>query len=160
MIRTRAVGSARSGRRLWEQSGVGPNDIDVLQVYENTSGGAVAVMVDIGLCTSETAGELFTFENLIAPSGRLPTNTAGGNLAEGFFHGMGLALEGVRQIRGTSVNQVPRCASVARDRRAMGTPGERLPAVGPTGAVNGRRSIGRPERRWRGTRHRRRGEDS
>ena len=34
-------------------------------------------------------------------------HTAGGNVAEGFFHGMGLALEGVRQVRGTSCNQVP-----------------------------------------------------
>jgi hypothetical protein len=30
-----------------------------------------------------------------------------GNLAEGFVHGIGLVLEAVRQIRGTSANQVP-----------------------------------------------------
>jgi acetyl-CoA acetyltransferase len=93
--------------RLWEQSGCGPADIDVLQVYENTIGGAVAVMVDLGFATAETAEKFFTFENLTAPGGGLPTNTSGGNVAEGFFHGMGLALEGVRQLRGTSCNQVP-----------------------------------------------------
>jgi hypothetical protein len=37
----------------------------------------------------------------------LPLNTAGGNLAEGFVHGIGLVVEAVRQIRGTSWNQVP-----------------------------------------------------
>ena len=45
--------------------------------------------------------------NLTAPAGALPVNTAGGNLAEGFVHGIGLVLEAVRQIRGTSANQVP-----------------------------------------------------
>ena len=48
-----------------------------------------------------------TLPNLIAPAGALPVNTAGGNLAEGFVHGIGLVLEAVRQIRGTSPNQVP-----------------------------------------------------
>ena len=49
-----------------------------------------------------------TLPNLTAPAGALPVNTAGGNLAEGFVHG--LVLEAVRQIRGTSANQVPGAA--------------------------------------------------
>ena len=44
---------------------------------------------------------------VISPAGALPINTAGGNIAEGFLHGIGLVLEAVRQIRGTSANQVP-----------------------------------------------------
>jgi hypothetical protein len=48
-----------------------------------------------------------TVDNLTAPGGGLPVNTAGGNLAEGFVHGIGLVLEAVRQIRGESANQVP-----------------------------------------------------
>lgn len=34
-------------------------------------------------------------------------NTAGGNIADGFLHGINLAVEAVRQIRGTSPNPVP-----------------------------------------------------
>lgn len=34
-------------------------------------------------------------------------NTSGGDLAEGFVHGMGNTLEAIRQIRGESSNQVP-----------------------------------------------------
>jgi hypothetical protein len=34
-------------------------------------------------------------------------NTSGGNLADSFVNGMGLAVEAVRQVRGTSTNQVP-----------------------------------------------------
>jgi acetyl-CoA acetyltransferase len=41
------------------------------------------------------------------PNGRLPINTSGGNLADSFVNGMGLAVEAVRQIRGSSRNQVP-----------------------------------------------------
>ena len=48
-----------------------------------------------------------TLPSLIAPAGALPVNTAGGNIAEGFVHGIGLVLEAVRQVRGTSANQVP-----------------------------------------------------
>jgi acetyl-CoA acetyltransferase len=94
-------------KRLWAESGYGPTDVDVVQVYENFTGPAVGALIDHGLCTAETAGEVLTFENLIAPHGGLPVNTSGGNLAEGFIHGMGLVPEAVRQIRGESPNQVP-----------------------------------------------------
>ncbi|MGH8997866.1 MAG: thiolase C-terminal domain-containing protein [Acidimicrobiia bacterium] len=94
-------------RRLWAESGYGPADVDVAQIYENATGMGVGAIIDHGFCTAEEAGGFITFENLIAPDGRLPVNTAGGNLAEGFVHGMSLVTEGVRQIRGTSTNQVP-----------------------------------------------------
>jgi len=93
--------------RLWRQSGMSPSDVDVAQIYENFSGPAVASMIDHGLCTAESAGEFLTFENLTAPRGKLPINTSGGLIAEGNVHGMGLALEAVRQLRGESTNPVP-----------------------------------------------------
>ncbi|MEO3787243.1 hypothetical protein ABGB12_28285 [Actinocorallia sp. B10E7] len=93
--------------RLWDAAGLGPGDVDVVQVYENFSGSAVASLIDHGLSLSgPAAGEVLTFENLIAQGGRLPVNTSGGNIADSFVNGMGLAVEAVRQIRGTSVNQV------------------------------------------------------
>jgi acetyl-CoA acetyltransferase len=94
------------GRRMWIQSGYGPKDIDVAQIYCNMSGAGVSAMIDMGLCTVENAKEVLTFENLTVPTGKLPINTGGGDLAEGFVHGMGNTLEAVRQIRGDSPNQV------------------------------------------------------
>lgn len=94
-------------RRMWAESGYGPADVAVAQVYDNFAGLAVAAVIDHGFCTSAEAGEFFTVDNLSAPGGRLPVNTSGGNIAEGFIHGMGLVNEAVRQIRGTSTNQVP-----------------------------------------------------
>jgi acetyl-CoA acetyltransferase len=100
-------GYATLARRMWAETGLGPSDIDVAQVYDHFSGAAVASMIDFGFFTPESAADFLTVKNLSAPDGGLPINTAGGNIAEGFVHGIGLAVEAVRQIRGTSVNQVP-----------------------------------------------------
>ncbi|MET0984029.1 MAG: transporter [Steroidobacteraceae bacterium] len=94
-------------RRLWDQTGLTPNDIDVVQLYENFSAQGVASLIDHGFCTYESVGEFVRFENLIAPSGRLPVNTSGGNFAQGFIHGIGCAIEAVRVLRGESANPVP-----------------------------------------------------
>ena len=93
--------------RCWKESGYGPDDVDVAQFYANASSAAVNAMIDHGFCSWEDVGEFVRFENLIAPNGRLPINTAGGDLADGFIHGAGNNAEAVRQIRGTSANQVP-----------------------------------------------------
>ncbi|MCF8610149.1 transporter [Gordonia sp. HY285] len=93
--------------RLWAAAGLGPTDVDVTQVYENFSGPAVAALIDHGLApTGPAAGEVLTADNLTAGIGELPVNTSGGNIADSFVNGMGLAVEAVRQIRGTSTNQV------------------------------------------------------
>jgi acetyl-CoA acetyltransferase len=101
------AGQAELAQRLWSESGYGPKDVDVAQIYMNMNSMGIGAMVDHGFFAMEEAGEFCTFENLIAPSGRLPINTSGGDLGEGFIHGMGLIPEAVRQIRGTSTNQVP-----------------------------------------------------
>lgn len=94
-------------QRLWEGAGITAADVDVVQLYENFTGPAVAAMIDHGLCPAgPEAGEFMTLDNLTVPNGVLPINTAGGNIAEGFVHGIGLAIEAVRQIRGGSPNPV------------------------------------------------------
>lgn len=96
--------------RCWKQSGYGPADVDVVQVYANASTAAVNALIDHGFCSWDNVREVVRYENLIAPGGGLPVNTAGGDLADGFLHGGGNNIEAVRQIRGTSANQVPGAA--------------------------------------------------
>ncbi|MCH9673469.1 MAG: acetyl-CoA acetyltransferase [Gammaproteobacteria bacterium] len=93
--------------RLYEMAGVGPKDVDVLQSYENFTGGVVLSMVEHGFCQPEEVNEYFTVDRFLAPSGELPLNTSGGNLAECYMHGLELPIEAVRQIRGESTAQVP-----------------------------------------------------
>lgn len=93
-------------RRLYADTGLTPADIDVVQLYENFDAQGVMSLIDHGFCTYETAAEVICFENLIADGGKLPINTSGGNLAQGFIHGIGLAVEAVRQLRGESANPV------------------------------------------------------
>ena len=100
-------GFRATARRLWEQSGLTPADMDVAQVYENFSAQGVAALIDHGFCTYENVAEFVKFENLIAPGGKLPINTGGGNFAQGFIHGIGIAIEAVKQMRGESSNPVP-----------------------------------------------------
>lgn len=93
-------------RRLYAQTGLSPADIDVVQLYENFDAQGVMSLIDHGFCTYENAAEVIRFENLIADGGTLPINTSGGNLAQGFIHGIGLPIEAVRQLRGESANPV------------------------------------------------------
>jgi acetyl-CoA acetyltransferase len=101
------AGQVELAERLWRESGYGPKDVDVAQIYMNMNSMGIGAMIDHGFFSMEEAGEFCTFENLVAPTGKLPINTSGGDLGEGFIHGMGLIPEAVRQIRGASPNQVP-----------------------------------------------------
>lgn len=93
--------------RLYGQAGLTPQDIDVVQLYENFSAQGVASLIDHGFCTYENVAEVIRFDNLVAPGGKLPVNTSGGNFAHGFVHGIGCAVEAVRVLRGESANPVP-----------------------------------------------------
>ena len=93
--------------RLYEHAQVTVDDVDVLQSYENFTGGVLMSIVEHGFCEPDEANELFTLDNLSAPDGRLPLNTSGGNLAECYMHGLELIIEAVRQVRGQSTCQVP-----------------------------------------------------
>lgn len=101
-----ASSQASSAQRIWDRTGLGPGDVDVVQLYVNFTAPAVSALIDLGFCTTASAGDVLTFENLIAPGGSLPINTSGGDIAEGFLHGMGNAVEAVRQLRGESCNPV------------------------------------------------------
>jgi acetyl-CoA acetyltransferase len=91
---------------LWAMAGLGPKDVDVVQSYENFTGGVLMSLVEHGFFAPEEANEFLTFDNLIAPHGTLPLNTSGGNLAECYMHGLELQIEAVRQLRGQSTSQV------------------------------------------------------
>jgi acetyl-CoA acetyltransferase len=90
---------------LYEQSGLGPQDIDVAQIYDAFTGLIPMALEDYGFCKrGDTVG--FIESGALRPGGKLPINTSGGLLSEAYLHGLNLIIEGVRQMRGESVNQV------------------------------------------------------
>ncbi len=95
------------GEQLWQRAGVKPSDIPVAQFYENFSGPVLMAIAEMGFCAPEELDEFVANGNIQGPNGRLPINTAGGNLGEAYIHGFGNVVEAVRQIRGESTCQVP-----------------------------------------------------
>jgi acetyl-CoA acetyltransferase len=90
---------------LYARAGITPKDVDVAQIYENFTGMVIMSIEDHGFCKRGEGGP-FVENGRIEIGGELPINTSGGNLAEAYIHGFELVIEGVRQMRGTSVNQV------------------------------------------------------
>ena len=99
-------GFEMAAKRLYDMAGVGPKDIDVCQAYENFTGAVMISLVEHGFCAPEECEEFMTLDNFKAPTGKLPLNTSGGNLAECYMHGLELVVEAARQVRGQSPNQV------------------------------------------------------
>ena len=95
------------GRTLWARAGVGPEDIEVAQFYENFTGPVLMAIAEMGFCAPEELNDFVADGNIQWPDGRLPINTSGGNLGEAYIHGFGNMIEAVRQVRGESTCQVP-----------------------------------------------------
>jgi len=95
-------------RLLWQRSRLGPRDMHCAQIYDAFTPLVVMGLEEYGFCARGDGGP-FTEGGRIEIGGALPVLTSGGGLAEAYVHGFNLLLEGVRQIRGTSVNQVPGC---------------------------------------------------
>ena len=96
----------RCAARLWDQTGLHPDDIDVAEIYENFSPLALLVLEAFGFCGRGEAAS-YIASGAIDLTGELPVNTHGGLLGEAYIHGMNTVVEGVRQARGHAVNQVP-----------------------------------------------------
>ncbi|WP_053741473.1 MULTISPECIES: lipid-transfer protein [unclassified Streptomyces] len=104
-------------RQLWRTAGVGPSDIDVAILYDHFTPFVLMQLEEFGFCAPGEAADFVAAEGL-------PLNTHGGQLGEAYLHGMNGIAEAVRQLRGTSVNQVPGAE------RALVTAGTGVPTSG------------------------------
>ena len=92
-------------KRLWAMSGLTPADIDTAFLYDHFTPFVLMQLEELGFCARGEAKDFATVERL-SLGGELPINTSGGLLGEAYIHGMNGITEAVRQIRGTSYNQV------------------------------------------------------
>jgi len=90
--------------QLYAQSGLSPDDIDAAIIYDAFTSIVLFQLEAYGFCKRGESRD-FVKDGNIELGGRLPVNTHGGQLSEAYIHGMNGVNEGVRLIRGTSVNQ-------------------------------------------------------
>jgi acetyl-CoA acetyltransferase len=85
---------------LWRNTGLGPEDMDVVQIYDAFTPQVPLFFQEFGFCEEGAAVDYLTDEK------NPPYNTSGGGLSEAYVHGFNLLVEGVRQVRGTSTTQI------------------------------------------------------
>lgn len=110
-------------QQLWRQSELTPGDIQTAFLYDHFTPFVLIQLEELGFCGRGEAKHFATIDNL-SLGGKLPINTSGGLLGEAYIHGMNGITECVRQIRGTSCNQVPNVEHV------LATAGTGVPTSG------------------------------
>ena len=96
---------------LWTSSGLTPADIQTAILYDHFTPYVLMQLEEFGFCGRGEAKD-FIKDGALEIGGRIPINTHGGQLGEAYIHGMNGIAEAVRQVRGTSVNQVDKVENV------------------------------------------------
>ena len=109
-----STGAVVSGAEAFRQAGLGPRDIDVLELYDSFTITVLLLLEDLGFCPKGEGGP-FVADGVLARGGSHPANTTGGGLAythPGMF-GIFLLVEAVRQLRSECGDRQVRDAEVA-----------------------------------------------
>ncbi|MFN7427558.1 MAG: thiolase [bacterium] len=95
------TGAAVSGPRAYAMAGLGPKDIDVVELYDAFTITPILFLEDLGFCPKGEGGR-FVSGGRIAPGGELPVDTNGGGLSycHPGMYGLFILIEAVRQLRG------------------------------------------------------------
>jgi len=113
-------GCAAMAENLFDGYGFTRSDVDVAMIYDAFSPMFLMQLEGLGFCGPGEAKDFIADGNL-GPRGSLPCNTNGGLIGEGYIHGLNLTTEAVRQLRGTSPNQLvdPEIALVCASRTGL-----------------------------------------
>lgn len=89
-----------TGRRVFAATGLSPQDVDVLQLYDAFSINPLLFLEDLGFCEKGEGGAFIDSVG-IGPGGGLPVNTNGGGLSycHPGMYGVFMIIEAVRQLR-------------------------------------------------------------
>ncbi len=94
----------RTGIKLFESSGVGPEDIDVIEVHDATTPSEIITLIELGICPPDQAAQWID-DGYLEVNGKRPSNTSGGLASKGHpigATGLGQIYEIVQQLRGES----------------------------------------------------------
>ena len=94
------------GRIAFRNAGVEPADIQLTGCYDAFTFTPVLLFEGYGFCP-EGEGGAYVSDGTIELGGARPNNTSGGQLCEGYTHGMNLVIENVRQLRHQADDSCP-----------------------------------------------------
>jgi acetyl-CoA acetyltransferase len=92
------TGHRAAAERVYGVAGVGPGDIDAVQVYDGFASRVPFALTGFGFTSDDEIGHFLEAGNL-GPGGTLPVNTSGGHLSDSYLHGWTHQVESVRQLR-------------------------------------------------------------
>lgn len=106
---------------LWARARLGPDDVDVAELYDAFTFAVLVQLEDYGFC-GKGEGGAFIASGATGRGGSLPVNTHGGFLSEGYVHGLNHVAEAVAQLRGTAGARQVDGAEVALSTAQPGPP--------------------------------------
>lgn len=92
---------------VFPMAGVEPKDIDLTASYDAFTFTTMLQLEEYGFCEKGEGGH-YVSSGIIELGGARPNNTSGGQLCEGYTHGMNLIIENVRQLRWQVDDYCPR----------------------------------------------------
>jgi acetyl-CoA acetyltransferase len=112
-------------REAYESSGVGPEDLDVVELHDASAPAELEYYEELGLCAAGEGGRLIE-EGATRLGGRIPVNTSGGLLRKGHpvgATGLAQVVELTEQLRGQADRRQVEGARVALAQNGGGTIG-------------------------------------
>jgi acetyl-CoA acetyltransferase len=100
------LGGRQAGAELWRRAGVGPEEMDIAQIYDCFTISVILQLEAYGFVGKGEGGP-FAASGALRKGGQLPINTGGGHMSEGYVHGMNHIVQAVRQLRGEADMQIP-----------------------------------------------------
>ncbi len=93
------TGAKRAGEAAFAMAGISRNDIDACQIYDCFTYTVEITLQDYGFFGPGEGKDWFS-GGTIAPGGRMPVNTSGGQLSEAYYMGLTPLSEAVMQLMG------------------------------------------------------------
>ncbi|MQA81244.1 MAG: thiolase family protein [Streptosporangiales bacterium] len=118
--------TALAGAAAYDMAGLGPEDLDCLEVHDAAASAELLIYEQLGLA-KQGDGPALIRDGTTCLGGRVPVNTGGGLLARGHpigATGLGQVVEAVMQLRGTAGRRQVPAPRVALTHNAGGWHGE------------------------------------
>lgn len=95
----------RVTEKLINSCGIAPKDTNVAMIYDNFTPQVLRQLEGFGYCGLGEAKD-YVADGHLELDGKTPLSPNGGLIGEAYIHGINNITEGVRQMRGTAVNQI------------------------------------------------------